>query len=87
MADEFAKGLGLLSGAGLIWLVLAGWYRTPDFDGPQLTAEIQYKALSMYDLIAVQLMFAMFWLAIFGALFFWVLVPAGREVYAAASSE
>ena len=31
MADEFMKGLGIFTGAGLAWLVLASWYRTPSF--------------------------------------------------------
>ena len=28
MADEFAKGLGILTIAGLGWMVLSGWYTT-----------------------------------------------------------
>ena len=32
MADEFIKGLALFCGAGLAWMVLAGWYRTPSFE-------------------------------------------------------
>jgi len=31
MADEFMKGFGILTGAGLVWMVLAGWYQTPSF--------------------------------------------------------
>ncbi|WP_232688108.1 DUF7314 family protein [Halobacterium zhouii] len=86
MADEFAKGLGLLTGAGLIWMVLAGWYRTPSFSGKQLIAPVPSN-LTMYDQLAVQLMYTMFWLALFGALFFWVVVPVGRELYARAAGE
>ena len=41
MADEFIKGLGIFTGAGLIWMVLAGWYRTPSFEStPQLVAPL-----------------------------------------------
>ncbi|ERH06655.1 MAG: hypothetical protein J07HN4v3_02278 [Halonotius sp. J07HN4] len=31
MADEFMKGFGILTGAGLLWMTLAGWYQTPSF--------------------------------------------------------
>ena len=86
MADEFAKGLGLLTGAGLIWMVLAGWYRTPSFEGAQLTGAIP-GGLSMYDQVAVVLLESMFWLAIFGAALFWVGVPLGRELYARTNGE
>jgi hypothetical protein len=43
MADEFAKGLAIFSGAGMIWLTIAGWYRTPSFegDGVQLNAPVE----------------------------------------------
>jgi hypothetical protein len=86
MADEFAKGLGLLTGAGLIWMVLAGWYRTPSFEGEQLTGAVG-SGLTMYDQLAVVLLESMFWLAIFGALLFWVGVPLGRALYAQANGE
>lgn len=86
MADEFAKGLGALTGAGLIWMVLAGWYKTPSFDGPQLSAAPP-EQLGMYGGIALVLLEAMFWTAIIGALAFWVLIPAGRELYATYSGD
>ncbi|MFB6069147.1 MAG: hypothetical protein ABEJ90_04390 [Halobacterium sp.] len=86
MADEFAKGLGLATGAGLVWMVLAGWYRTPSFSGPQLLGEVP-SDLTMYDQLAVVLLESMFWLAVFGALLFWVGVPLGREIYAKVSGE
>ena len=81
MADEFVKGFGLLTGAGLIWMVLAGWYRTPGFEDAQLIGEVS-SDLTAYDQIAVVLMEISFWLAIFGALLFWVGIPVGREVRA-----
>ncbi|SEW02045.1 DUF7314 family protein [Halobacterium jilantaiense] len=86
MADEFAKGLGLLTGAGLVWMVLAGWYKTPSFAGGQLTSSVPSE-LTMYDQLAVVLLEGMFWLAIFGALFFWIGVPLGRELHAKYSGE
>jgi hypothetical protein len=86
MADEFAKGLGLLTGAGLIWMVLAGWYKTPSFSGAQLIGEVP-SGLTMYDQIAVVLLEATFWLAVFGAIFFWVGVPLLREARARVAGE
>lgn len=81
MADEFIKGLAVFSLAGLGWMVIAGWYRTPSFydeqlfgpdpEDPDLLAEL---ALSLADVL--------FWVAILGALAFWVLIPLGREGYA-----
>lgn len=81
MADEFAKGLGLLTGAGLIWMVLAGWYQTPSFTGAQLTGAPP-SDLSMLGELAVILLESMFWLAVFGAILFWVGVPLVRQAYA-----
>lgn len=81
MADEFIKGFGLLTGAGLVWMVLAGWYRTPGFEDAQLYGEVP-SDLTAFDQLAVSLMEIMFWLAIFGALFFWVGIPVGREIRA-----
>jgi hypothetical protein len=86
MADEFAKGLGLLTGAGLIWMVLAGWYKTPSFSGAQLVGEVPSE-LTMYDQLAVVLLNGMLWLAIFGAFFFWIAIPLGREIYAQYTGE
>jgi hypothetical protein len=86
MADEFAKGLGLLTGAGLIWMVLAGWYKTPSFSGAQLTGAPP-SDLSMLGEAALILTESMFWLAIFGAALFWVGVPLGRQLYAGVSGE
>lgn len=80
MADEFAKGLGILTGAGLVWMVLAGWYNTPEFHGehPQLLAP-DPEAATALDAVALTLKEAMFWFAIAGALLFWVVIPAVRE--------
>ncbi|WP_435360649.1 DUF7314 family protein [Haloarchaeobius sp. DFWS5] len=85
MADEFGKGLAIGTTAGLIWLVLAGWYRTPSFEGQQLTAQVP-DSLTAYDAIAVILMDGLFWFTILGMLAFWVVVPAARETRARFSS-
>ncbi|MFC7142318.1 hypothetical protein ACFQMA_21070 [Halosimplex aquaticum] len=87
MADEFAKGLAILSGAGMAWLTLAGWYRTPSFegDGVQLIAPVELSSPTVYDQIGIALMDVMAWFAVMGALTFWVVIPAveqAREAYA-----
>ncbi|GAB6879000.1 hypothetical protein JCM17823_12740 [Halorubrum gandharaense] len=80
MADEFMKGLALFTLGGLGWLTFAGWYRTPSFyDVGQLFAEPQ-AAESVYDQIGIFAGDAFFWLMVIGALTFWVLVPATREL-------
>lgn len=78
MADEFIKGLGILTGAGLAWMTLAGWYRTPSFEGKQLLAPPPTPE-TIYDQIGVVLMDVMFWVAVIGALTFWVVIPAVEQ--------
>ena len=82
MADEFVKGLGILTGAGMLWMVLAGWYRTPSFESTeQLVAPLTVDAANatLLNVVAITLMDVFFWLALLGPLTFWVLIPAGRE--------
>jgi len=84
MADEFAKGFGILVTAGLAWMTLAGWYKTPSFEGQQLSAAAP-EAATVYDQIALTLEPVLFWFAILGALTFWILIPAferARDSYA-----
>ena len=78
MADEFVKGFAILSGAGLLWMILAGWYRTHSFGGAQLTDAVP-EDLSSVDLLAVLLMETMFWFMILGTLTFWVVIPTVRS--------
>ncbi|AAG19093.1 MULTISPECIES: hypothetical protein [Halobacterium] len=85
MADEFIKGLGMLTGGGLVWMIMAGWYRTPEFGHGQLISEVPSN-LTMYDQMAVVLLEGAFWVAIIGALFFWIGLPLGREAYATYAS-
>ncbi|MFB6106344.1 MAG: hypothetical protein ABEJ70_05160 [Halobacteriaceae archaeon] len=82
MADEFAKGLGILTAGGLGWMVLAGWYNTPSFEGAQLFGKTM-ENLGAYGGIAVMLRDVMLWFAITGAIVFWVVIPAMRELRAA----
>jgi hypothetical protein len=79
MADEFAKGLFVLTGGLLAWMVLSGWYTTESFEGAQLIAEVQVSEIDLYGTIALTLREGLFWFAIVGALTFWVIIPAARE--------
>jgi hypothetical protein len=82
MADEFVKGLGIFTGAGLGWLVLAGWYRTVSAESTdQLVAPVTVspESAGVFNSIGIMLMDALFWFALFGALAFWVLIPAVRQ--------
>lgn len=84
MADEFAKGMAVLSAAGLAWLTLAGWYRTPSFEGSgvQLVAPVE-GVNTVYGELGVAIMDVMAWFAVFGALTFWVIIPAVEELRSA----
>ncbi len=82
MADEFIKGLATFSGASLLWMILAGWYRTPSFDGPQFTAPPPEDP-STYDAMGILIMDGMFWFMILGTIAFWVVIPLYKEFTAA----
>ena len=79
MADEFAKGLGILTGGGLIWMVLSGWYTTPGFEDTQLIGEIPGD-LDAYGQAAILLREGLFWFIILGVLTFWVIIPAFQQL-------
>jgi len=81
MADEFAKGLGILTTAGLLWMVFAGWYNTPSFEGAQLLGA-NPENVGLYGDLAIIVKDGLFWFAILGALTFWVIIPVGRELRA-----
>lgn len=83
MADEFVKGLFILTGGLLAWMVLSGWYTTESFEEGQLVAEVTVSQIDLYGTIALTLREALFWFAIVGALTFWVLIPAAREARSA----
>ena len=76
MADEFIKGLALFCGAGLAWMVLAGWYRTPSFESSRQLIAAPPEPGTVFDAIGIFLNNVFFWTAIVGALTFWLLVPA-----------
>ena len=82
MADEFIKGLGIFTGGGMVWMVLAAWYRTVSFESTQqLVAPVTKEAGSadLFNSLAIALMDVFFWFTVIGTLTFWVLLPAGRE--------
>lgn len=79
MADEFAKGLGILTGGGLIWMVLSGWFTTPGFEDTQLIGEIP-GSLDVYGQAAILLREGLFWFIILGVLTFWVIIPAFQQL-------
>lgn len=87
MADEFAKGLGILVTAGLGWMTLAGWYTTPGFEETQLVAPNPTDGLTVYDQAALVLKDALLVFAILGAVTFWVIIPAFRRARAAYRGE
>lgn len=78
MADEFIKGLGILTGAGLIWFTVSAWFNTEGFEGTQLIAA-NPDDVGLYAEILIAIKDVAFWFAILGALTFWVVIPAVRE--------
>jgi len=83
MADEFIKGFGILTGAGLVWMVLAGWYQTPSFFMTNQLIAPPPEPGNVFDAISIFLIDIFLWTAVLGALTFWILIPAGREAAAA----
>jgi hypothetical protein len=78
MADEFMKGTAILTGVGLVWMVLAGWYKTPSFEGAQLTGTPSGD-LGMWGDAAILLESGLRWFIIIGVLTFWVVIPAAEQ--------
>ncbi len=78
MGDEFIKGFGILTGAGLLWMIVSAWFNTEGFEGTQLIAEGP-GSVGPYSTILVGLRDVLFWFAILGALTFWVVIPAARQ--------
>lgn len=83
MADEFIKGLGIFTAAGLGWMTLAGWYRTSSFETSRQLIEPVESGGTIFDALGVLLMDGLFWFALLGAFTFWVVIPLGRQTRAA----
>ncbi|MCL9815402.1 DUF7314 family protein [Natronocalculus amylovorans] len=79
MADEFIKGFGIMSTAGLAWITLAAWYQTPSFYDVQLIAPPP-EPETLFDAMGIFLIDVFLWTTILGMLAFWVLIPLGREI-------
>lgn len=79
MADEFAKGLTIVTAAGLGWMILSGWYTTPSFEETQLIGGSVVEDPDVYAQLALGVREALFWFAVFGMLVFWVLIPGYRQ--------
>ena len=83
MSDEFAKGLVALCGGLFGWLVLSGWYNTESFESTTQLIASSPELDSLYGALALTLREALFWFAIFGAITFWVVIPAAKQARAA----
>lgn len=79
MADEFAKGLGILTGGGLIWMAISAWLTTAGFEGTQLIAAPPSDP-GTYGELALLIRDVTSGFIIFGVLAFWILIPSIRQV-------
>jgi hypothetical protein len=79
MADEFAKGLGILTGCGMIWIAISTWLTTESFAGTQLIAPPPEDPGTYAQLLLV-LRELVWWFMIFGVVTFWILIPTFRQI-------
>jgi hypothetical protein len=79
MADEFMKGFGLISGAGLLWIVFAGWYRTSSFESTKQLIEAPPEPNTVFDAMGIFFADLALWVALIGAFTFWIVLPAARQ--------
>ena len=86
MADEFVKGLGIVTVAGLGWMILSGWYTTPGFEDTQLIGELP-ESPDLYGQLALVTREALFWFMVLGAVTFWVVIPAVNQLRSARAGE
>lgn len=86
MADEFVKGLGIVTTAGLGWMILSGWYTTPGFEDTQLVGEAP-GTVDIYGELALVSREALFWFMVLGALTFWVIIPGINQLRDAVAGE
>jgi len=87
MADEFIKGLGIATAAGLGWMVLSGWYNTPSFESTRQMIERAPQDVDVYGQYGLVLRDALLVAAILGAFTFWFLIPAARKASARGAGE
>lgn len=79
MANEFAKGFGILTGGGLLWLAISAWLTTAGFEGTQLIAAAPEDP-GTYGELVLLLRDVTAGFIIFGVLAFWILIPAVQQV-------
>ncbi|WP_423997038.1 DUF7314 family protein [Halorubrum trapanicum] len=80
MADEFMKGFALFTIGGLGWITFGGWYRTPSYYQVSQLVNPAEGVNTAYGEVGLLAGDVLFWLMILGALTFWVLIPASRQV-------
>lgn len=83
MADEFIKGLGIAVAAGFGWMVLSGWYNTPEFESTRQMLHPPPENLDVYGQVAMVLRDALFVFIVLSLVTFWIVIPAYREAQAA----
>ena len=81
MVDEFAKGLAVLTGGGLVWMAISAWLTTESFSGTQLI-HAPPEDPGTYAELALLFRDVTTWFIIFGVFAFWVAIPAARELRA-----
>ena len=79
MADEFAKGVGILTAGGLVWMAISSWLTTESFQGTQLIAPPP-EDVGTYAELALMVRDVTTWFIIFGVLAFWIVIPSIRQV-------
>lgn len=79
MADEFAKGLAILTGGGMVWMAVSAWLTTESFEGTQLIAQPPEDP-GTYAELALLLRDVTTWFIVFGVIAFWIAIPAARHL-------
>jgi len=79
MADEFAKGLAILTGGGMVWMAISSWLTTESFEGTQLIGAPPEDP-GTYAELALLLRDVTTWFIVFGVVAFWIAIPAAREL-------
>ena len=79
MADEFAKGFGILTAGGMVWMAISSWLTTESFQGTQLIAPPPGD-VGTYGELALLVRDVTAGFVIFGVLAFWILIPSLRQV-------
>ncbi|MUV87347.1 hypothetical protein GJ631_12435 [Natronomonas sp. CBA1123] len=79
MADEFAKGLAILTGGGLVWMAISAWLTTESFEGTQLIAPPPEDPGTYAELVLL-LRDVTAGFVIIGVITFWFLIPAFYEL-------